>query len=215
VEKENTVFRKFEEKQKSLFIFPLLTKLVVVMLVILGGILSFTIYQESKLELESTLNILEQVGSRLIYQIESFKEVLSFLKERDEKKQAILQSKLMELMKNENYIFYIHLVDKRGEIVMETGYSSPSSFSDDNHIMFSLQNDQEITHTYEDAENNNLIFEIIAPIEVSQGRFKGEIIGALRLGLLLDKVRSQIKETRKDNFYDLSIFIIILLISSH
>ena len=44
----NTIPLNTEKKQSPLTIYPLLTKLIIVMLVVLGGILSFVIYQESK-----------------------------------------------------------------------------------------------------------------------------------------------------------------------
>ena len=201
-----------ERKQSSLTIFPLLTKLIIVMLIVLGGILSFVIYQESKLDLQNTLNILEQEGSRLIYQIESYKELMSFLKKNDSEAEEVLQTKLLTLLNNENHILYIQLVNNRGEEVAHVGYASDLSSSCYDNLMFSLKNAQEVTHTYEDPKSGNFIFEIIEPIEPSEGHIKGEILGALRLGLLLDKVRSQISFTRKSHFYNLSIFIVIILI---
>ena len=80
------------------------------------------------------------------------------------------------------------------------------------HLMFSLKNDQEITHTYKDQKSGNLIYEIIEPIEPFEDNMRGKTLGALRLGLLLDEVRSQISFTRKSHFYNLSIFIITFLI---
>ncbi len=201
-----------ERKQSSFTIFPLLTKLIIVMLVVLGGILSFVIYQESKIDLQNTLNILEQERSRLIYQIESYKELTSFLKKNDSEAEEVLQTKLLTLLNNENHILYIQLVNNRGEEVAHVGYASPLSSSCYDNLMFSLKNDQEVTHTYEDPKSGNFIFEIIEPIEPSEEHIKGGILGALRLGLLLDNVRSQISFTRKSHFYNLSIFIVIILI---
>ena len=201
-----------ERKQSSFTIFPLLTKLIIVMLIVLGGVLSFVIYQESKLDLQNTLNILEQEGSRLIYQIESYKELTSFLKNNGSEAEEVLQTKLLTLLNNENHILYIQLVNNRGEEVAHVGYAPPLSSSCYDNLMFSLKNDQEVTHTYEDPKSGNFIFEIIEPIEPSEKHIKGEILGALRLGLLLDKVRSQISFTRKSHFYNLSIFIVIILI---
>ena len=203
---------KSERKQSRFTIFPLLTKLIIVMLIVLGGILSFVIYQESKLDLQNTLNILEQEGSRLIYQIESYEELTSFLKKNDSEAVEVLQTKLLTLLNNENHILYIQLVNNRGEEVAHVGYAPPLSSSCYDNLMFSLKNDQEITHTYEDPKSGNFIFEIIEPIEPSEEHIKGGLLGALRLGLLLDKVRSQISFTRKSHFYNLSIFIVIILI---
>jgi len=203
---------KSEKKQSTLTIFPLLTKLIIVMLIVLGGILSFVIYQESKLDLQNTLNILEQEGSRLIYQIESYKELLSFLGKNDREAEKVLQEKLLTLLNSEDHIFYIQLVNNSGEKLMHAGYASPMSTSCYDHLMFSLKNDQEITHTYEDPQSGNLIFEIIEPIEPFEKNIRGKTLGALRLGLLLDKVRSQISFTRKSHFYNLSIFIVTTLI---
>ena len=203
---------KFEKKQSSLTIFPLLTKLIIVLLVVLGGILTFVIYQESKLDLQNTLNILEQEGSRLIYQIESYEELMPFLDKNDRGAEKALQTKLLTLLNNESHVSYIQLVNISGEKVMHIGYVSPMSTSCYDHLMFSLKNDQEVTHTYEDQKSGKFIFEIIEPIEPSEEHIKGKTLGALRLGLLLDEVRSQISFTRKSHFYNLSIFIVIILI---
>ena len=162
--------------------------------------------------MQNTLNILEQEGSRLIYQIESYKELTSFLKKNDSEAEEVLQTKLLTLLNNENHILYIQLVNNRGEEVAHVWYASPLSSSCYDNLMFSLKNDQEITHTYEDPKSGNFVFEIIEPIEPSEEHIKGGILGALRLGLLLDKVRSQISFTRKSHFYNLSIFIVIILI---
>ena len=203
---------KTEKKQSPLTIFPLLTKLIIVMLVVLGGILSFVIYQESKLDLQNTLNILGEEGSRLIYQIESYAELMAFLEGHDEGAADALQDKLRELLRNEDHLFYIQLVNSRGERLMDAGESSPISRNCYDHLMFSLANDQAITHTYKDPKSGNIIFEIIEPLEPFNNQVRGKTIGAVRLGLLLDKVRSQISFTRKSHFYNLSIFIITALI---
>ncbi|MBW1839171.1 MAG: GHKL domain-containing protein [Deltaproteobacteria bacterium] len=203
---------KFEKKQSSLTIFPLLTKLIIVLLVVLGGILTFVIYQESKLDLQNTLNILEQEGSRLIYQIESYEELMPFLDKNDRGAEKALQANLLTLLNNESHVSYIQLVNISGEKVMHLGYVSPMSTSCYDHLMFSLKNDQEVTHTYEDQKSGNFIFEIIEPIEPTEEHIKGKTLGALRLGLLLDEVRSQISFTRKSHFYNLAIFIVIILI---
>lgn len=203
---------KSERTQKSLIIFPLLTKLIIVMLIVLGGILSFFIYQESKLDLQNTLNILEQEGSRLIYQIESYKELMSFLGKNDKEAEQVLQEKLLTLLHNENHLLYIQLVNNKGEKLMHAGYVAPMSTACYDNLMFSLKNDQEITHTYEEQESGNVIFEIIEPIEPFEENIRGKTLGALRLGLLLDKVRSQMSMSRKSHFYNLSIFMVTLLI---
>ena len=203
---------KLKKTQTAISIFPLLTKLIVVMLIVLGGILSFVIYQESKLDLQSTLNILEQEGSRLIYQIESYNEIQSFLERKDKEAETTLQEKLFKLLNEESHIFYIQIVNRSGEKVIHVGGTSMLGVAGDENVKFSLENDQEVTHTYKDPGSGNFIFEIIEPLEPSEGHFKGETSGALRLGLLLDKVRSQIQETRKIFFYNLSIFIIAILI---
>ncbi len=193
-------------------IFPLLTKLIIVMLVVLGGILSFVIYQESKLDLQNTLNILEQEGSRLIYQIESYPELMAYLEDHDMEAAKPLQEKLRELLRDEDHLFYIQLVNNRGEKLMDAGELSPISSSCYDHLMFSLNNDQEITHSYKDPKSGNIIFEIIEPLEPFKEHTRGKTIGAVRLGLFLDKVRSQISFTRKSHFYNLSIFIVSALI---
>ena len=203
---------KIEEKKSHLTIYPLLTKLIIVMLVILGGILSFVIYQESKLDLQNTLNILEQEGSRLIYQIESFEELLSFLWEGNKESAKILEEKLLALVKDEDHLFYIQIVNRSGENLLKVGYLPPINADCYDHLMFSLKNDQEITHTYKDQKSGNFIYEIIEPIEPFEENIRGKTLGALRLGLLLDEVRSQISFTRKSHFYNLSIFIITVLI---
>jgi len=174
--------------------------------------LSFVIYQESKLDLQNTLNILEQEGSRLIYQIESYEELLSFLEESDKEAEKVLQTKLIALLNNESHISYIQLVNNSGEEVLHAGYVPPLNRSCYDNIMFSLKNDQEMTYTYKDQKSGNLIYEIIEPIEPFEENIRGKTLGALRLGLLLDEVRSQISFTRKNQFYYLSIFIITALI---
>ncbi|MBW1825216.1 MAG: GHKL domain-containing protein [Deltaproteobacteria bacterium] len=203
---------KIEKKQSSITIFPLLTKIIVVMLIVLGGILSFVIYQESKIDLQNTLNILEQEGARLIYQIESYRELVPFLGKNDKEAEKVLQTKLLTLRNNESHVSYIQLVNNSGEEVLHAGYVPPLSSSCYNNIMFSLKNDQEVTHTYEDQKRGDIIFEIIEPIEPTEEHIKGKTLGALRLGLLLDKVRSQISFNRKSHFYNLSIFIVTILI---
>ena len=203
---------KIERKQSRITIFPLLTKIIVVMLIVLGGILSFVIYQESKIDLQNTLNILEQEGSRLIYQIESYRELVSFLGKNDKESEKVLQTKLLTLLNNESNVSYIQLVNNSGEELLHAGSVPPLSSSCYDNLMFSLKNDQEITHTYEDKKRGDIIFEIIEPIEPVEEHVKGKTLGALRLGLLLDKVRSQISFTRKSHFYDLSIFIVTIVI---
>ena len=120
---------KFEKKQSSLTIFPLLTRLIIVLLVVLGGILTFVIYQESKLDLQSTLNILEQEVPRLIYQIKSYEELMPFLDKSDKGAEKALQTKLLTLLNNESHVFYVQLVNISGEEVMHLGYVSPMSTS--------------------------------------------------------------------------------------
>ena len=203
---------KTEKKQRPLTIFPILTKLIIVMLVVLGGILSFVIYQESKLDLQNTLNILEQEGSRLIVQIGSYKELMAFLEDRDMGATKPLQEKFLELLQNENHLSYIQLVNSRGEKLMEAGALSPISSTCYDHLMFSLNNDQQITHTYKDPQSGKIIFEIIEPLEPLKEHVRGITIGAVRLGLFLDKARSQISFTRKSHFYNLSIFMVTALI---
>jgi len=209
----NTILSKSDKKQSSVTIFPLLTKLIIVMLIVLGGILSFFIYQESKLDLQNTLNILEQEGSRLIYQIESYKELMSFLGKNDKEAEQVLQEKLLTLLHNEDHLLYIQLVNNKGEKLMHAGYVATMSTACYDNLMFSLKNDQEITHTYEEQESGNFIFEIIEPIEPFEENIRGKTLGALRLGLLLDKVRSQMSMSRKSHFYNLSIFMVTLLIT--
>jgi len=182
------------------------------MLIVLGGILSFVIYQESKIDLQNTLNILEEEGARLIYQIESYRELVSFLGKNDKEAEKALQTKLLTLLNNESHVSYIQLVNNSGEEVLHVGYVPPLSSSCYDNIMFSLKNDQEVTHTYEDQKRGDIIFEIIEPIEPFEENIRGKTLGALRLGLLLDKVRSQISFNRKSHFYNLSIFIVTILI---
>ena len=208
----NTMPLNTERKKSHLTIYPLLTKLIIVMLVVLGGILSFVIYQESKLDLQNTLNILEQEGSRLIYQIESYEELMSFLEKSDREVDTTLEEKLRTLLNNEDHLYYIQIVNSKGQELLGVGYISPMTADCYDHLMFSLKNDQEITHTYKDQKSGNLIFEIIEPIEPFEDNIRGKTLGALRLGLLLDEVRSQISFTRKSHFYNLSIFIITSLI---
>ncbi len=208
----NTMPLNTERKKSHLTIYPLLTKLIIVMLVVLGGILSFVIYQESKLDLQNTLNILEQEGSRLIYQIESYEELMSFLEKSDREVDTTLEEKLRTLLNNEDHLYYIQIVNSTGKELLGVGYISSMTADCYDHLMFSLKNDQEITHTYKDQKSGNLIFEIIEPIEPFEDNIRGKTLGALRLGLLLDEVRSQISFTRKSHFYNLSIFIITSLI---
>ena len=193
-------------------IFPILTKLIIVMLMVLGGILSFVIYQESKLDLQNTLNILEQEGSRLIYQVESYPELMAYLEDHDMEAAKPLQEKLRELLRDEDHLFYIQLVNNRGENLIESGELSPISSTCYDHLMFSLNNDQQITHTYKDSQHGKIIFEIIEPLEPFKEHVRGKTIGAVRLGLFLDKARSQISFTRKSHFYNLSIFMVTALI---
>ena len=110
----NTIPLNIERKKAHLTIYPLLTKLIIVMLVVLGGILAFVIYQESKLDLQNTLNILEQEGSRLIYQIESYDELMSFLEESNKEVEKGLEEKLLALLNNEDHLFYIQIVNSQG-----------------------------------------------------------------------------------------------------
>jgi len=203
---------KTEKKQSHLTIYPLLTKLIIVMLVVLGGILSFVIYQESKLDLQNTLNILEQEGSRLIYQIESYEELMPLLGEGKKESAKTLKNKLLALVKDEDHLFYVQIVNSSGQDLLNAGNVPPMNTDCYDHLMFSLKNDQEITHTYQDQKSGNLIYEIIEPIEPFIQNIRGKTLGALRLGLLLDEVRSQISFTRKSHFYNLSIFIITVLI---
>ena len=208
----NTIPLNIERKKAHLTIYPLLTKLIIVMLVVLGGILAFVIYQESKLDLQNTLNILEQEGSRLIYQIESYDELMSFLGESNKEVEKGLEEKLLALLNNEDHLFYIQIVNSQGKELLEVGHIFPMTTDCYDHLMFSLKNDQEITHTYKDEKSGNLIYEIIEPIEPFEKNMRGKTLGALRLGLLLDEVRSQISFTRKSHFYNLSIIIITALI---
>ncbi len=203
---------KLKLKQNRLSVFPLLTKLIVVMLIVLGCILSFIIYQDSKLELQSTLNILEQEGSRLIYQIESYKEVQLLLADKDKDAGLKLQSKLHDLLKKESHLSYIHILNNRGETIIDVGHGSFPKSHSNNSVLFSLTNEQQVTHTYKDPKSGNLIFEIIQPLEPPVMHVKGEIYGVLRLGLLLDKVRTQINKIRRSHLYTLSICVISTLI---
>ena len=208
----NTIPLNTERKKSHLTIYPLLTKLIIVMLVVLGGILSFVIYQESKLDLQNTLNILEQEGSRLIYQIESYEELMPFLGGDTKESAQALEEKLLSLLNDEDHLFYIQIVNSEGQEVLAAGNISPMTADCYDHLMFSLKNDQKITHTYKNQKSGNLIYEIIEPIEPFEENMRGKTLGALRLGLLLDEVRSQISFTRKSHFYNLSIFIITALI---
>jgi signal transduction histidine kinase len=203
---------KTKKNQTPLTIFPILTKLIIVMLVVLGGILSFVIYQESKLDLQNTLNILEQEGSRLLFQIESARELMAFLEDHDEEMAKPLQERFYQLLRNEDHLAYIQLVNERGDKLVESGALSPMSGACYDHLMFSLNNDQQITHTYKDPQNGKIIFEIIEPLEPFKEHVRGKTIGAIRLGLFLDKARSQISFTRKSHFYNLSIFMVSALI---
>jgi len=195
-----------------LTIFPILTKLIIVMLVVLGGILSFVIYQESKLDLQNTLNILQQEGSRLILQIGSYKELMALLEDRDMEAAKPLREKFFQLLREEDHLAYIQLVNGQGEMLLEAGELSAISSTCYEHLMFSLNNDQQITHTYKDPQSGKIIFEIIEPIEPFKEHVRGKSIGAVRLGLFLDKARSQISFTRKSHFYNLSIFMVTALI---
>ena len=208
----DTIPLNIERKKTHLAIYPLLTRLIIVMLLVLAGILSFVIYQESKLDLQNTLNILEQEGSRLIYQIESYEELMPFLGEDNKGSSQALEEKLRALLNSEEHLFYIQIVNSKGQELLQAGYVSPMTADCYDHLMFSLKNDQEITHTYKDQKSGNLIYEIIEPLEPFEENIRGKTIGALRLGLLLDEVRSQISFTRKSHFYNLSIFIITFLI---
>jgi signal transduction histidine kinase len=203
---------KTKKKQNALTIFPILTKLIIVMLVVLGGILSFVIYQESNLDLQNTLNILEQEGARLIFQIGSYKELMAFLEDRDTGAARPLQEEFSQLLREEDHLAYIQLVNGRGEMLLEDGELSAISSTCYDHLMFSLINDQQITHTYKDPQSGKIIFEIIEPIEPFKDHVRGKTIGAVRLGLFLDKARSQISFTRKSHFYNLSIFMVTALI---
>ena len=118
----NTMPLNTERKKSPLTIYPLLTKLIIVMLVVLGGILSFVIYQESKLDLQNTLNMLEQEGSRLIYQIESYKELMSFLEKSDREAEKTLEEKLLALLNSEDHLFYIQIVNSEGQELLAAGH---------------------------------------------------------------------------------------------
>ena len=174
--------------------------------------MSLVIYQESKLDLQNTLIILEQEGSRLIYQIESYEELMPLLGEGKKESANTLKSKLLALVKDEDHLSYIQIVNSSGQELLKAGHVPPMNADSYDHLMFSLKNDQEITHTYKDQKSGNLIYEIIEPIEPFEENIRGKTLGALRLGLLLDEVRSQISFTRKSHFYNLSIFIITVLI---
>ena len=196
-----------QKKTRALSIYPLLTRLIIVMLLVLGGILSFVIYQESKLDLQNTLNILEQEGFRLIYQIESYEGLLSYLGEGNRDSERALEEELLALLASEDHLFYIQIVNSEGLELLNAGTPSPITPDCYDHLMTSLQTARKITHTYKDHQTRNLIYEIIEPITMG-----GEPIGALRLGLLLDEVRSRISFTRTSHFYNLAIFIITAII---
>ena len=209
---KHAILHQPEHQKKATPRFYLLTRLIIVMLVVLSGILSFVIYQESKLDLQNTLNILEQEGSRLIYQIESYEDIPPLLERGDMRAQVRLLARLGRLLSEESHITYIEIINKAGHTVLHAGTIGPISPSRDEHVAFSLQNDQEVTHTYEDPVTKTIIFEIIEPLEPQKGHVRGETLGALRLGLLLDEVRSQIRATRKAHLYKVAIFTITILI---
>ena len=135
----DTIPLNIERKKTHLAIYPLLTRLIIVMLLVLAGILSFVIYQESKLDLQNTLNILEQEGSRLIYQIESYEELMPFLGEDNKGSSQALEEKLRALLNSEEHLFYIQIVNSKGQELLQAGYVSPMTADCYDHLMFNLK----------------------------------------------------------------------------
>ena len=200
-------------KQDSLSVFPLLTKFVVVMLIVLGVVLTFVIHQNVKLDLQNTLNILENEGSRLIYQIKSYSETSVCLEKDDGNTKNILRKKLQKLLSKERHILYIHVLDRNGAEAIHAGDIIQKPEQHNDPVLFSLINNQKVTHTYENYETGHFVFEVIEPIISLKEHIKGETLGVLRLGLLLDDIRSGIDNTRKEHIYTMTACTITTIIT--